>query len=81
MKHICPNCTAPVAGHPENGCVLAALIQVLRDRGELSERRLRRVHARTNADALWGDIGRTVNDLADGQYDGGTPSTSATSAP
>lgn len=64
----CPNCDRHVANHPEDGCVLAALIQVIRDRGEMSERRLRTLHASTDADALWNRLGRVVDDLEEGVF-------------
>lgn len=65
---LCPNCDQRVANHPENGCVLAALIQVARDRGGVPERKLRKLHAECNVDALWDDVGRIVDDLEDGHY-------------
>ena len=65
----CPNCAAhPVADHPANGCVLAALIQCIRDRGTVPERRLRDVHAHTDVDALWNDVGKIVDRLEEGAY-------------
>lgn len=67
-RRICPNCTEPVADHPENGCVLAALIDVIRSRGTFGERKLRNIHAAVDADALWCDIGEIVDDLEEGRY-------------
>lgn len=64
----CPNCSSPVAKHPENGCVLGALVQVVRDRGSVPERRLRKLHAEVNTDALWNDLGRVIDDLEEGLY-------------
>lgn len=68
-KRMCPNClTTAVKHHPENGCVLAALIQVLREREELPERTLLSLHAKTDVDALWDDLGPILDKLEDGGY-------------
>ncbi len=68
-KRICPNCTiSAVKDHPEDGCVLAALIQVLREREELPERTLLALHAKTDVDALWDDLGPILDKLEDGSY-------------
>ncbi|MCB1944521.1 MAG: hypothetical protein KDF55_02185 [Thauera sp.] len=64
----CPNCNGPVANHPENGCILAALIQVIRDRDVMSERSLRRLHADTDIEVLWCRLGAVVDDLEEGRY-------------
>lgn len=68
MLRRCPNCVAPVVQHPENGCVLAAFVQVIRERGTMTERALRKLHADTDADALWSVVGRTIDDLEDGNF-------------
>ncbi len=65
---VCPNCNSPVRDHQENGCVLAALTTVLRDRGEHSARKLQSLHANCDADALWNDVGRIVDKLGEGGY-------------
>lgn len=65
-RYECPNCTSPVAGHPKNGCVLAALIQVVRDRGNTPERKLLGLHAAVDADNFWEAIGPIVDRLEDG---------------
>lgn len=65
---MCPNCTSPVNGHPENGCVLQALIGVIRDRGNLSERKILDLHANAWVDSLWDDMGPIIDDLEEGQY-------------
>ena len=66
---ICPNCYAsPVKGHPENGCVLAAFIVVLRDRGNKPERRLLQIHAECNVDALWDQVGPLLDRLEEGEF-------------
>jgi hypothetical protein len=57
-----------VVGHPENGCVLAAFIDVIRSRGTFSERKLRNVHASIDADALWCDVGEIIDDIEKGRY-------------
>jgi hypothetical protein len=64
----CPNCGTPVADHPENGCVLAALIQVIRDRGNMSEQILLALHAGTDVDLLWESVGAIVDNLEMGTY-------------
>jgi hypothetical protein len=64
---ICPNCSKPVA-RPNEGCVLHDLIQVLRERGEIPERRLRKLHADVDADGFWNDIARIIDRLQDGEY-------------
>lgn len=65
----CPNClSSPVANRPENGCILAALIQVARERGDMSEAALRKLHANANVDALWNDVGAIVDKLETGDY-------------
>lgn len=64
----CPNCGKPVAGHPENGCLLAALIGVIQDRG-VTRRRALTLHANADVDALWSDLGPVIDRLQDGKYD------------
>jgi hypothetical protein len=64
----CPNCQSNVANHPENGCVLAALIQVIREREVIPERRLRTIHGATDVDRLWGDLGQVIDRLEEGGY-------------
>ena len=73
MKLNCPNCGAPVANHPEARCVLAALIQVVRERQVMSERKLRKLHADCDADFFWTDIGKIVDHLEEGGYNIGVP--------
>lgn len=68
MDQECPNCTSPVIDHPENGCVLAALVQVLRERSEHTDDQLHTIHAEVNADIFWKDIGAIVDRLGDGEY-------------
>lgn len=65
---ICPNCTYPVENHPENGCVLKALIGVIRDRGQYEEAYLNEIHANTNVDNLWAKLGHIIDDLGEGLY-------------
>lgn len=64
----CPNCFEPVKQHPENGCVLAALIGVIRDRGEVEEGDLIELHAECNVDALWDRLGQIIDDLQEGHF-------------
>ena len=65
----CPNCLLPVDGHPENGCVLAAFIQAIRERGNLSEEQLRELHHNTSVDALWSRLGPILDDLEEGVFE------------
>jgi hypothetical protein len=58
----------PVSNHPENGCVLAALIGVIRDRGDLSERRIRYLHANCDADLFWDAVGSVIDRLESGDF-------------
>lgn len=68
MKRICPNCTQPVVDHPQTGCVLAALIGVIRDRGTKPERVLRSIHAKCDINALWDRLGPVIDDLEAGNF-------------
>lgn len=77
MKTQCPNCTTPMSyatgeplDHPENGCVLAVLIQALAEREEHTPARLRELHMNCDVDALWSDVGAIVDQLGDGDYEG-----------
>lgn len=65
---ICPGCGHPVDDHPEDGCVLGALIRVLRDRGSLDEQELLKLHSEADIDGLWADIGPILDRLEDGGY-------------
>jgi hypothetical protein len=67
-KRVCPNCYAPVEEHEANGCVLAALMQLVRDRGNLDDEALLNLHANANADAFWDDLGPIIDGLEDGHY-------------
>jgi len=67
-KLTCPNCLAPVANHPDTACVLGALIALIRDRQSVPERRLRKIHADTDVDAMWEDIGPVIDKLEAGGY-------------
>lgn len=65
----CPNCDRQHRlGHPTNGCVLAALVQVVRERGDLTERRLKKLHENCDVDALWTRLGEVIDDLEDGVF-------------
>lgn len=65
----CPNCCdSSVEDHLDNGCVLNALIVVLRDREAMSEKKLRNLHANCDADAFWEDVGHIIDDLEYGNY-------------
>jgi hypothetical protein len=64
----CPLCGGNVARHREDGCILAALIEVIRERDAISEQCLRRIHAHADVDALWVDLGQIIDKLEDGKY-------------
>lgn len=65
----CPNCGQhTVASHPETGCALATLIQVIRERGDVPERKLRTLHARCDVDYLWTALGPVLDGLETGQF-------------
>lgn len=59
----CPNCGDPVAKHPKNDCVLGVMIQVIRERGTMPERKLRALHAKVDIDVFWTSVGKTVDAL------------------
>lgn len=68
IDRACPNCGEPIKDHPENGCLLATLITTLRERAELDEAELEKIHESTNAQALWDDMGRILDKLQAGGY-------------
>jgi len=61
----CPNCFQPVS-KDNDGCLLHDLVQVARERGNVSERKLRAIHANADADALWNRLGPIVDDIEEG---------------
>ena len=67
MKN-CPNCSVPVKTHTHNGCVLHELMCVISDRGNLTKKEVRAIHAYVDADALWNDLGAIVDRLEEGGY-------------
>lgn len=67
-RNVCPNCGQPIDGHPDDGCMLNALIIVLRDRGELEPDVINRLHANCDPDLLWNRIGPIVDDLGVGAF-------------
>jgi hypothetical protein len=64
----CPNCDQPVKNHPENGCVLAALIGVLRERGTLDEVTIDQIHANCDVDSFWMAAGQLVDRLENKEF-------------
>ena len=64
----CPNCTRNIVGHEPNGCVLEALMSVLRDRGGHTDKQMRKLWANVDVDALWNAIGPIVDDLGEGVF-------------
>lgn len=65
----CPNCGGSVIDHPEDGCVLAALMTVLRDRGTHDQAALQRIHAQCDVESLWRSVDALVDQLAEGRFD------------
>jgi hypothetical protein len=57
-----------LVAEPSEGCVLHDLIQVARDRGETPEKKLRKLHANCDTDALWTHVGEIIDKLEDGYY-------------
>jgi hypothetical protein len=68
LIHKCPNCGEPVAGHPDTGCVLNALVQIIRERGEIPEVKVRKIHREVDVDALWEELGPVVDRLQEGVF-------------
>lgn len=69
MNHrTCPNCEDPVLTHSENGCILAALIGVVSDRGNTSAEKLQELHASCDVDELWHRLGPIIDDLEAGVF-------------
>lgn len=63
----CPNCTKPITRSNE-GCVLHDLIQVVRERGTVTERKLRNIHVAVDANKFWDVVGKIVDSLEYGEY-------------
>lgn len=64
----CPNCGQPIENHPDNGCALRTLIQVVRERGGLTEEQLLDLHVKCDVDALWDQLGHIVDQLEAGDF-------------
>jgi hypothetical protein len=65
----CPGCGQHnVNNHPEDGCVVASLIRVIRDRGDLNDSVVNRIHAALDVDAVWDVIGELIDDIQAGRY-------------
>jgi len=65
----CPNCQERFhVVHPENGCVLASLTQVVREREIVDEEKLLQLHENTDVSALWDDLGPIIDKLEEGKY-------------
>lgn len=68
----CPNCSDPILNHPENNCVLAALIDCVRDRNVHDEHTCLNLHFNCNTDRLWDDyLGPLVDELERGGFNRG----------
>ncbi len=65
----CPNCGLKfIHRHRPNGCVLAALIEVLRDRETLEPEEILERLLDCNVDHMWNEIGSVIDALEDGEY-------------
>lgn len=64
----CPNCSEPVIGHAENGCVLNTLVGIVRERGTRSDEEIEKLHAECDVDGLWNYMGEIVDKLEDGFF-------------
>lgn len=67
-KARCPNCREQVVTHAENGCALALLIQLVRERGDHSEHTLLNLHYMCDTDKMWDDLGPVVDQMERGDY-------------
>jgi hypothetical protein len=68
LVHKCPNCGAAVNAHPDTGCVLYALMTVIRERGNLAEAKVQKIHREVNVDALWEELGPIIDRIEDGAF-------------
>lgn len=64
----CPNCNHVIT-ESRPGCLLHDLIQVIREREDMREDKLLRIHATTDVDALWCRLGEVVDDLQNGEFE------------
>ena len=66
---MCPNCCdTPIKNHPENGCVLAVFMEVIKSRGTLSKKQQTKIFESCDVGALWDDLGPIIDELEDGSY-------------
>jgi hypothetical protein len=68
LVHKCPNCGEPVAGHPDTSCTLYGLMQIVRERGNLPEAKVQKIHREVDVDALWEELGPVIDRLEDGAF-------------
>lgn len=68
MIHKCPNCGEHVNGHPDTSCTLYALMQIVRERSNLTEAKVQKVHREVNVDALWEELGPIIDRLENGDF-------------
>ena len=64
----CPNCSCDVEKHPDNGCVLNALIGIVRARQTHSEELLQDLMAHCDHVVLWDFISPLADQLAAGRF-------------
>ena len=67
-EHMCPNCVQLIDGHPQNSCVLAAFIALLKDRENLTAEALLELHRNVDIDALWDALGPVLDTLEAGGF-------------
>jgi hypothetical protein len=67
----CPNCSAPIIGHADDGCILQVFADVARNRGEHSEGTILELHRRCSADDLWNAIRPIVDSFERGEFNYG----------
>lgn len=66
----CPNCSALVDGHlhPEDGCAVALLQRVVKDRGSLTDVQVRELARTCDVDALWEALGPVIDRFEAGEF-------------
>lgn len=65
----CPNCSRPMEkNHPIDVCLVAALFGVVRDRGNKTDDRIKKLMRDVNVDLLWDDLGPLIDRLEKGYY-------------
>lgn len=63
----CPNCGKEIP-HPEDGCVLATLMAVMRDWTAMPQSEVNAIWGKVDINALWDDLGPIIDGLEMGKY-------------